>query len=73
MNRIQIVVTLATAASWMALPTASLAAEADYHHVHLTTSNATEAAKWYTKYLDCQPLTDRDDGVDCFGAEVIGQ
>ncbi|MEO2197235.1 MAG: VOC family protein, partial [bacterium] len=71
MNRIQIVVTLAAAAASMALPLASLAAEADYHHVHLTTSNATEAAKWYTRYLDCEPLTDRDDGVDCFGTEVV--
>ena len=53
------------------LPAAAFAAEADYHHVHLTTSNATEATKWYTEYLDCQPLTDRDDGVDCFGTEVV--
>ncbi len=72
MNRKQTVGTLAVAAlSALVQPAGALAAEADYHHVHLTTSNATEAMKWYTKYLDCQPLTDRDDGVDCFGAEVV--
>ena len=43
----------------------------DYHHVHLTTSNATEAIGWYTRYLDCEPLTDRDDGVECGGAQVV--
>ncbi len=64
------IVAAAAVAVWV-LPGAALAAEADYHHVHLTTSNATEATKWYTEYLDCQPLTDRDDGVDCFGTEVV--
>jgi catechol 2,3-dioxygenase-like lactoylglutathione lyase family enzyme len=72
MNRKRIVRTFAAAlVSASLLPAAALAAEADYHHVHLTTSNATEATKWYTEYLDCQPLTDRDDGVDCFGTEVV--
>ena len=72
MNRKRIVRTFAAAlVSALVLPAAALAAEADYHHVNLTTSNATEATKWYTEYLDCQPLTDRDDGVDCFGTEVV--
>jgi len=44
---------------------------ADFHHVHLTTSNATEAISWYSRYLDCEPLADRDDGVDCAGAQVV--
>ena len=47
------------------------AAAADYHHVHLTASNATEAIGWYTRYLDCEPLTDRDDGVECGGAQIV--
>ena len=51
------------------IPTAARAA--DYHHVHVTASNATEAVKWYTEHMDCRPLSDRDDGVDCAGAEVV--
>ena len=49
----------------------ALARAADYHHVHLTTSNATEAVKWYERHLDCQPLADRGDAVDCGGAQVV--
>ena len=52
-----------------AIPAAARAA--DYHHVHVTASNGTEAVKWYTEYMDCQPLSDRDDGVDCAGAEIV--
>ena len=59
---------LATA-SLVSLPV--LARAADYHHVHVTSSNASEAVKWYERYLDCQPLADRDDGVDCAGAQVV--
>ena len=43
------------------------ASAADYHHVHLTASNATEAIGWYSRHLDCEPLSDRDDGVECDG------
>jgi catechol 2,3-dioxygenase-like lactoylglutathione lyase family enzyme len=56
-------------ASLVAVPV--IARAADYHHVHLTTSNATEAVKWYERYLDCQPLADRGDAVDCRGAQVV--
>ena len=59
---------LATA-SLVSLPV--LARAADYHHVHVTSSNASEAVKWYERYMDCQPLADRDDGVDCAGAQVV--
>jgi len=70
MNRTRIGRTLAgVAASLVALPATALAA--DYHHVHVTASNATEAVKWYTQYMDCQPLADRDDGVDCDGAQIV--
>ena len=70
MNRTQIVLlVLVLVASLVAIP--AIARAADYHHVHLTTSNATEAVKWYTRYLDCQPLSDRDDGVDCGGVQVV--
>ena len=60
---------LVVAAALVAIP--SIARAADYHHVHVTASNATEAVRWYTRYMDCQPLSDRDDGVDCGGAQVV--
>ena len=70
MNRARIVVArVAALASLVAIPT--LARAADYHHVHVTASNATEAVRWYTRYMDCQALADRDDGVDCGGAQVV--
>ena len=72
MNRTRIVSAVAASAALLAaLPPAAHAAEADYHHIHLTTSNATEAIRWYTRYLDCEPLADRDDSVDCAGAQVV--
>ena len=70
MNRTQNTLGLVLAtASLVSLPV--LARAADYHHVHVTSSNASEAVKWYARYLDCQPLADRDDGVDCAGAQVV--
>ena len=53
----------------LALP--AMARAADYHHVHLIASNATEAISWYTQHLDCEALSDRDDGVDCHGVQVV--
>ena len=47
------------------------ASAADYHHVHLTASNATEAIGWYSRHLDCEPLSDRDDGVECDGVQIV--
>ena len=55
----------------MLMATVSPAYAADYHHVHITASNATEAVRWYSRYLDCEPLADRDDGVECAGAQVV--
>ena len=57
------------AAALLAAPVA--AGAADYHHVHLIASNATEAIAWYSRHLDCEPLSDRDDGVDCDGVQVV--
>ena len=60
---------VAAVASLVAIP--AVARAADYHHVHVTASNATEAVKWYTEHMDCQPLSDREDGIDCDGAEIV--
>ncbi len=48
-----------------------LARAASIHHVHVTASNATEAVRWYARHLPCQPLADRDDGIDCSGTEIV--
>ena len=69
MKRTRNVLPSAAAAAALLLPAPALAAE--YHHVHLTTSNATEAISWYSRYLDCEPLADRDDAVACGGAQVV--
>ena len=53
------------------LSAATVAGAADYHHVHVTASNAGEAVRWYTRYLDCQPVADRPDAVDCGSARVV--
>ncbi|HEY5667147.1 MAG TPA: VOC family protein [Gammaproteobacteria bacterium] len=55
------------AAAW--LPTS--AAAADYHHVHIAAPSPIEAVRWYADRLDCEPLADRSDAVDCQGVEVI--
>ena len=68
MNRTPVGLGVAVA-SLVAIP--AIAQAADYHHVHVTASNATEAVKWYTEYMDCQPLADREDGIDCDGAEIV--
>ena len=70
MSRTRIGMLLGTALASVVAVSATARA-ADYHHVHLTTSNATEAVKWYERYLDCQPLADRGDAVDCRGAQVV--
>ena len=46
------------------------AAEADYHHVHITSSAPPESVRWYSRHLDCAPIADRDDTADCQGVEV---
>ena len=53
------------------LAAANVAGAADYHHVHITASNAGEAVRWYSRYLDCRTVADRSAGVDCGGARVV--
>ena len=50
-------------------PTASLAAE--YHHIHIAAPSPIEAVRWYADRLDCEPLSERSDAVDCQGVEVL--
>ncbi len=53
-----------------AVPGNTWAAEAGYHHVHITSSAPPESAKWYIRYLECEAIADRNDTVNCGGAEV---
>ena len=48
MNQMRLAYALVVAvAALTAIP--AVARAADYHHVHVTASNATEAVKWYTE------------------------
>ena len=58
---------LIAAAMITALPAGAQAADADYHHVHVTTSAPSEGVKWYTRHLDCEAIADRTDAVICAG------
>ena len=53
----------------VALP--AVAHAADYHHVHITASSPTEAVKWYSRHLECQPVADRRDAASCGGVELV--
>ncbi|HIC55975.1 MAG TPA: VOC family protein, partial [Acidobacteria bacterium] len=60
-------------ALFVAMPGAStnaVAADAEYHHVHITSFAPAVSVRWYTEHLDCQPIADRDDAADCHGVEV---
>ena len=60
-------------ALFVAMPgtsTKAVAAEAEYHHVHITSFAPAVSVRWYTEHLDCQPIADRDDAADCQGVEV---
>jgi catechol 2,3-dioxygenase-like lactoylglutathione lyase family enzyme len=59
------------AALLVAMPaTSANAAEAEYHHVHITSFAPAVSVRWYEEHLDCQPIADRDDAADCHGVEV---
>ena len=64
-----VVIGAVVAAAIVSAPTPAVAAA--IHHVHVTASNAIEAVKWYARHLPCQPLADRDDGIDCAGTEIV--
>ena len=49
----------------------ALAAAADYHHVHITTSSPAKGVEWYSEHMECEPLADRDDAANCGGVEVV--
>ena len=55
----------------LALVFATTAMAADTHHIHITTSNATEAVKWYAKHLDCSAVEGQLNVAQCDGVQVL--
>ena len=51
-------------------PRIALGADADVHHVHITTSSPSEGARWYVQNLGCTAIADRNDGAMCSGVEL---
>jgi len=70
MNNFQFGLAMMSVATWLGV-TPTLATAADYHHVHITASSPSEGVRWYTTYLDCEPVADRPDAADCGGVELI--
>ena len=64
----QLVVSVLLAAPPLALPGAARAA--DYHHVHVLSPNASEAARWYVEHLDCEPIPGRDNACR-YGSVIL--
>ncbi len=64
-------VLLAAAALVAAAPGVARAAEADYHHVHITASSPSEGVRWYSRHMECEPIADRNDAANCGGVEVV--
>ena len=70
-NHVMKMYLLIAAAIVIAMPGRAQAADAEYHHVHITASAPTEGVKWYTRHLDCEQVADRTDAVVCAGVEVV--
>ena len=69
MNLSRISLSLTVAASLATVPVDTLAA--DYHHVHITSSSPTKGVEWYSDYLGCEPVADRQDAATCGGVELV--
>jgi catechol 2,3-dioxygenase-like lactoylglutathione lyase family enzyme len=48
-----------------ATPRVASAADAAYHHMHLTAPKAEEAAEWYIKHMECQAVPGRPERAKC--------
>ncbi|SVC91361.1 uncharacterized protein METZ01_LOCUS344215, partial [marine metagenome] len=67
-NRVSLVVSIALMLV-VVVPVATRAA--DYHHVHITSSSPAKGVEWYSEYLGCHPVSDRDDTANCDGVEFV--
>src|SRR3989442_7623955 len=48
-----------------AIPRVASAADAVYHHMHLTAPKPEEAAEWYIKNMECQAVPGRPERAKC--------
>ncbi len=69
MSRNRIGLALTITAALVAVPTGVRAA--DYHHVHITSSSPAMGVEWYSEYLGCEPVADRDDAATCDDVELV--
>ena len=49
---------------WAAVPSPAVA-QSDYHHMHLTVTDAEDAAQWYVTHMGCDPVEGRADRALC--------
>jgi catechol 2,3-dioxygenase-like lactoylglutathione lyase family enzyme len=54
-----------------ATPAPATAADAAYHHVHLTAPSPEDAAQWYIKHMGCEPLAPRKDAAKCGTVQLL--
>ncbi len=51
-------------------PQVAAAADATFHHIHITTPSPREGVNWYGRYLDCTPVAERNDAAQCGSVEL---
>ena len=49
----------------------SAVAQSDFHHVHLTVSDAEEAAQWYVTHMECAPVEGINNRALCGSVFVL--
>jgi catechol 2,3-dioxygenase-like lactoylglutathione lyase family enzyme len=47
------------------------AADATYHHVHLTAPSPEEATQWYVTHMGCEPAPGRKDAARCGAVQLL--
>ena len=52
-------------------PRVASAADATFHHIHITTSSPSEGVRWYRRILGCTPVADRNDAAQCGSVELL--
>src|SRR4029077_14575417 len=47
------------------------AADASFHHIHITTSSPSEGVSWYVQYLGCTRIAERNDAAQCGSVQLL--
>ena len=64
------VLTLAAVLAAVATPAVSSDHAGSAHHIHVATSHAGEAIKWYVEHLDCQAIEGRSKAINCGAMDI---